>query len=95
MSNNNNNKRTGTLRNFKLNDNLFYEYEWIATFNMRNVTAQLTEDIKAIVEKFKKENPQFVNTDGTLPLIEKRRIQVDLENDLAQAEKDINLQLKG
>lgn len=64
--------KSNTLRNFKINDDLFYQYEFVATQNMRNVTAQLTEDIKKVVDSYKKSNPGLVDKNGNLPYTDKR-----------------------
>lgn len=65
-----------TLRNFKIDDELFFQYEFVAAQNKRTVTAQLTEDIKAAVDEFKRNNPKLVNkSTGRLPMTDDRMIK--------------------
>jgi hypothetical protein len=63
-----------TLRNFKLDNDLFHQFEFVAFVNKRTVTAEITEGMKRTVAEFKKANPTLV-TAGFLPMTEERKLK--------------------
>lgn len=67
-------KPNTTLRNFKFEDDLFYDFEYVAEESSRSTTAEMAEAMKQAVAQYKRLNPHKIQKDGSLPR-SKGRIQ--------------------
>lgn len=68
-----------TLRNFKVEDDVFYPFEYVAEQNNRSTTRELAEVMKSSVEQFRRANPDKVDENtGQLPYSSSRKIKMGL-----------------
>lgn len=60
-------KPPSRIRNFKFEDELFYDFEYVAEEHSRSATAEMTESMKVAVAQYKRLNPHKIQADGSLP----------------------------
>lgn len=65
-------KKGITLRNYKLPDDIFYDFEYIAEEENSNNTAEIVRAMKSKIKEYKKYNPDKVLENGRLPFSKTR-----------------------
>lgn len=66
-------KREGiTLRNFRLPDEVFFEFEYLSEELNSTSTAEMVKAMRKSIEAYKKKNPLLIKKDGRFPLTKSR-----------------------